>query len=1437
MKGYQGQGHPRIDPGGDRRKPRPRARQRLRPEILALEDRQLLSTFTVTDPSDSLTNGQPTVNTLRWAVEQADAASTPSTIAFSLGSSPTTITLTNGQLELSNTAAPITIQGPGAGLLAIDGGGTTRIFEVDAMVAASISGLTIQDGLAPRLQAIPATGGGGVVNYGTLSISQVTFSGDVGGEGGALYNSGSASMIDCTVTGTISLNAVIDSGGSATLSIAGSNFTGNTDSAYQVTVINGGSATITGSTFTNNSTDSSADNAVISGDNDNSITLENSTIADNPDAIGLYIELGQELNVVGCRISGNQNGIFAQNASVGGSSTISGCTISDNARYGLLDGPNPVPALVSGCTLQGNGSGRFKPFYGGGALLVNVEMENCTITGNQATYGGGVSMGSNTVLIDCTIAGNVADYGGGVSNASNQGQLIDCTITGNSATSGGGIFNYYYGGATYLTLTNTIVAGNTLLDGTPSDIDGGNPAGVTGTNNLIGTGGSGGLSPSDNLLNVADPGLTPLGYYGGPTETIALQPNSLAIGAGVAVAGVTTDQRGFPLASKPDIGAFQTEPLVVNTTADEIVSPPGVLSLREALNLANVLDGGATITFDPTVFAGATTITLTLGQLDLRNTTGPITIDGPGAGLLAIDGDKASGIFEVDAMVSASISGVTIQNSGTQTYGGGIDNQGTLVLDQDTFLADSAYQGGGLYNGGTVAITGCTFENNYAVNGGGVENLGTATLDDCSFLDNSAYYNGGGMVNFTIATLVDCSFNGNQSDYGDGGGFSGFYEVSDLIGCMFTANVAGLGGALYFGFLGNDGSTVGSQTATNCVFTDNQAGSGGAICVQYSEATITGCVINDNSSIYGPGGGVFLFTGGVTLIDTTVTGNSAVESNPYYAQFLGSGGGLYLEGDASLTDCTISGNSAGYDGGGVFGEYGQLSITDSTIQGNQALYGAGLFNFDDSVTLTGTTVSGNAAISSPSAYDHVTGQGGGVFIGFGGTLAATNSTIADNSAALEGGGIFNQGPANLSLVACTVSGNSAEVSGGGLYNYPYTGSDAYATLTDTIIADNTTPDGPSDITGANADLVTGSFNLIGTGGSGGLSPTDNLLNVANPGLGPLGYYGGPTETIPLLPGSPAIDAGSNALDVDPSGNPLNTDQRGLPRVVSGTVDIGAFESSGFVITVLSGSESTLVGSAFPNPLSVEVTPVHPGDPVAGGVVTFNAPGSGPSATLSADSSTIDASGEASVTASANMQAGSYQVTATASGGSPAEIGLQNVFATVSNFEVAWGADSASLVLQPDGLHLLPSGRSVDIPWSGIRSFTLTFDYPITLTANEVSVTGINVANYGPVTITGSGETYTITLAQPITAADRITLVISNPLLGSYTRELDVLPGDVNDDGVVNAQDIALERDAYVGQPVSYIPLIFEDILGDGSVDLADYNAVRAKSGTKLPPEG
>ena len=114
--------------------------------------------------------------------------------------------------------------------------------------------------------------------------------------------------------------------------------------------------------------------------------------------------------------------------------------------------------------------------------------------------------------------------------------------------------------------------------------------------------------------------------------------------------------------------------------------------------------------------------------------------------------------------------------------------------------------------------------------------------------------------------------------------------------------------------------------------------------------------------------------------------------------------------------------------------------------------------------------------------------------------------------------------------------------------------------------------------------------------------TATCVGVADPGLGALGNYGGPTETIPLLPGSPAIDAGSSAL-VPPG---VTTDQRGLPRTVNGVVDIGAFKSQGFTLTAVAGStpQTANNGALFTNSLEVTVTANNPVEPVDGGVVTF-----------------------------------------------------------------------------------------------------------------------------------------------------------------------------------------------------------------------------------------
>ena len=144
-----------------------RQRRRMRPTVLALEDRRLLSTFTVTSTLDNGSAG-----TLRWAVGQANSAGGAETIAFdkTVFKTPQTITLTGTQLELTDTTGTETITGPKAGVT-VSGGGHSRVFQVDGGVTASISGLTITGGNT-------ADNGGGLYNDGgTATLTNCTVSG------------------------------------------------------------------------------------------------------------------------------------------------------------------------------------------------------------------------------------------------------------------------------------------------------------------------------------------------------------------------------------------------------------------------------------------------------------------------------------------------------------------------------------------------------------------------------------------------------------------------------------------------------------------------------------------------------------------------------------------------------------------------------------------------------------------------------------------------------------------------------------------------------------------------------------------------------------------------------------------------------------------------------------------------------------------------------------------------------------------------------------------------------------------------------------------------------------------------------------------------------------------------------------------------------------
>jgi parallel beta-helix repeat protein len=250
-------------------------------------------------------------------------------------------------------------------------------------------------------------------------------------------------------------------------------------------------------------------------------------------------------------------------------------------------------------------------------------------------------------------------------------------------------------------------------------------------------------------------------------------------------------------------------------------------------------------------------------------------------------------------------------------------------------------------------------------------------------------------------------------------------------------------------------------------------------------------------------------------------------------------------------------------GGAIFAQGGSLTLERVHIAGNSATFSGGgvYFNSGTNHRVSYSTVSNNNAISTC----------GGFATNNQATLTVVNSTIFGNTASVNvGGGFCVTGASNVTLRNVTVTGNTATMGGG---------FDSRGTLNfgNTIVAGNTatgtTPPGITEINFATGTIISAGNNLVGDS-PGDASNTNShpisyqatdILDTP-PMLGALQNYGGPTPTLALLSGSPAIDAGNNAQAVDPiSGAPLTTDQRGFLRIVDSPpfsvpiVDIGAFE--------------------------------------------------------------------------------------------------------------------------------------------------------------------------------------------------------------------------------------------------------------------------------------
>jgi hypothetical protein len=373
-----------------------------------------------------------------------------------------------------------------------------------------------------------------------------------------------------------------------------------------------------------------------------------------------------------------------------------------------------------------------------------------------------------------------------------------------------------------------------------------------------------------------------------------------------------------------------------------------------------------TITFDPTLFATAQTITLNsgTGTLVLSDSV-PLTIQGPTGRTATVSGGDAIEVLNIQSG-SVSISNLTVSHGNAAVDGGGISNSGTLTLTNCTLDHDVAGSaGGGLVNlAGSAKLVGCILNHDTAVDGGGIVADGKLTLTNCNLSNDSASGVGGGGLWISYgctATITGTAFNNDSAPGEDGGGVfivgnSITPSTGTFTNCVFTNDSAINGG----GGLCTDG--ICTVKMTNCNISNDTAGKGGGVCSSgdgHATVALTQCTFNNDS------GSAFLNEGTATVTACTFSNNTSTD-----------GGGMANLGAATVINCTFSNNTAtdGGDAGGaiVNGPYNGVFFT---------------------LTVINCTIANNAAVN---------GSGGGIDNIAGSTLNLYNTIVAENTAAKAG---------------------------------------------------------------------------------------------------------------------------------------------------------------------------------------------------------------------------------------------------------------------------------------------------------------------------------------------------------------------------------------------------------------------------------------------------
>ena len=492
------------------------------------------ATFNVT------TNADAGAGSLRQAVADANANAGDDTITFAAALTGQTITLTTGDIDISDS---LDIQGPGSADLTISGNDASRIFYIynpsATPVTVSISGLTLTDGLASGAGE-PATAGGAILAVGeNVALDGVNVTGNTAVMGGGVAHIAKASVSGLPVPATLEIRDSTVSGNAAVF-----------DGSY----CGGGGGILV----------ANVRNVLIA----DTTVANNAACRDGGGIFGASFYVGGELRI-------EQSEVVSNTAGTSDLSSIGG-------GVAALSSQNDVGATtIVDTTISGNESD-----YGGGfgAFDAALRLERSTIADNEAASRGGAAwlLRTNTAIVNSTIAGNTGLEGGALFGDDAPITLSETTVSGNitlDSASGTIYSSPGYNGDGIVSLANSIVAnssGAPDLDGSVFEL----------AHTLVETPGTVLFTDlGGNVLN-QDPQLGPLQDNGGPTETMKPAFSSPVVNAGDSAFAPppATDQRGFARVAggRIDMGSVELN--------------GGTLQFSVATQNVNEADGTATVT-------------------------------------------------------------------------------------------------------------------------------------------------------------------------------------------------------------------------------------------------------------------------------------------------------------------------------------------------------------------------------------------------------------------------------------------------------------------------------------------------------------------------------------------------------------------------------------------------------------------------------------------------------------------------------------------------------------------------------------------------------------------------------------------------------------------------------------------------------------------------